>query len=92
MVVDLACDSLTANAHSTYKVASTIISSFAAGWVPHCVPGQTDHSNMALRDCVSVLFVFQRRQPQDQQFSEDCMQWLDILVCCTAAIRMWVGY
>eukprot|EP00731_Ephydatia_muelleri_P017652 Em0010g750a len=35
---------------------------------------------MALRDCISVLFVFQRRQPQDQQFSEDCMQWLDILL------------
>ena len=33
-----------------------------------------------LRDCISVLFMFERRTIEDKQFKTDCRQWLDMLV------------
>ncbi len=52
----------------------------STGWVPMCPPGELNPYTTALRDCISVLFMFERKPVQDKEFSNDCRQWLDLLV------------
>ena len=42
--------------------------------------GFTSPDVATLRDCISVLFMFERRPVEDKQFKDDCRQWLDMLV------------
>ena len=42
--------------------------------------GFTSPDVAKLRDCISVLFMFERRPVEDKQFKDDCRQWLDMLV------------
>ena len=42
--------------------------------------GFTSPDIAKLRDCISVLFMFERRPVEDKEFKADCRQWLDMLV------------
>ena len=50
------------------------------GWVSEAPPGSLDAQTEHLRDCISVLFMFERKPTRDKSFSEDCRQWLNLLV------------
>jgi hypothetical protein len=45
-------------------------------------PSHLSLETAKLKDCISVLFIFQRRPSQDEQFSKDCLQWLETLLSC----------
>jgi hypothetical protein len=49
-------------------------------WVPETPPGSLDSSSPHLRDAISVLFMFERRPQRDRQFTQDCRQWLNMLM------------
>ena len=50
------------------------------GFVPEAPPGSMEARTAQLRNCISVLFMFERKPVRDKPFSEDCRQWLDLLV------------
>lgn len=51
--------------------------------IPSHNPTHLSPETARLKDCISVLFIFERRPTQDESFTADCRRWLDILVCRT---------
>ncbi len=49
-----------------------------------CLPSELNGYTDSLRQCISVLFMFERKPVQNKEFSKDCRHWLDLLVslCC----------
>ena len=65
---------------SSPHTSSLLLSTHLQGWVSEASPGSLDTRSGHLRDCISVLFMFERRPTRDKSFSEDCRQWLNLLV------------
>ena len=61
-----------------YKAPSSLFP--LPAWIPQVPPGGLDGHASHIRDAISVLFVFERRPPRDEQFTKDCRQWLNMLV------------
>lgn len=39
-----------------------------------------DFYTQGIRDCISVLFMFERKPQRDSQFSAECRHWLNTMV------------
>ena len=50
------------------------------GYIPDTPPGSMDFYTQGLRDCISVLFMFERKPQRDSQFSVECRHWLNTMV------------
>lgn len=50
------------------------------GYIPDTPPGSMDFYTQGLRDCISVLFMFERKPQKDSHFSAECRHWLNTMV------------
>lgn len=48
--------------------------------IPSHNPTHLSPETARLKDCISVLFIFERRPIQDESFTTNCRMWLDVLV------------
>ena len=76
------CELLHTHTHTLTHTHTHTHSLTHTAWVPQCPPGNLDSRSSNLRDAISVLFTFERRPVRDKQFSDDCRQWLCMLVSC----------
>jgi hypothetical protein len=50
------------------------------GYIPDSPPGLLDPYTYQLRNCISVLFMFERMPQKDQQFSQSCRSWIQTML------------